>query len=51
MQFKSFESGIEVNGQTVYSILDGMDRYKHIGEKILYNAGIGTIVDGTYIRY
>jgi len=49
MQFKSFEPNIEVNGQTVYSILDGMGNYKKIGEKILCECGIGSIVNENYI--
>lgn len=48
MQFKSFEPGIEVNGQTVFSILDGMGTYRNFGEKILYECGIGVMDNGKY---
>jgi len=41
MQFKAFEKGIEVNGQTVYSIVDGFKVVKSMAHKILSEAGIG----------
>ncbi len=42
MQFKTFEEGIEVNGQTVYAIVDGFSLFKEIPSKILFAEGIGT---------
>lgn len=41
MKFKSLESGIEVNGQTVYAIVDGFGPFKDMGADILVKAGIG----------
>lgn len=41
MQFKSFEKGIEVNGQTVYAIVDGFKLIKSIPFKHLKAVGIG----------
>lgn len=43
MQFVSFEPGIEVNGQTVYSIFDGFATFKTIAGDILESEGIGTM--------
>ena len=48
MQFKAFESGIEVNGQTVFSVVDGMGRYKSISGRILSDVGIGSMSGGDY---
>jgi hypothetical protein len=48
MQFKAFEPGIEVNGQTVYAVVDGMGHFKSLGEKILLKVGIGEMKDGKY---
>ena len=42
MQFKAFEPGIEVNGQTVYSIVDGLGSFKSIGHETLLSVGIGS---------
>ncbi len=42
MQFRAFEKGIEVNGQTVYAIMDGFSNYKSIAAKYLLEVGIGT---------
>ena len=42
MQFKAFESGIEVNGQTVYSVVDGLGSFKSLAHDILLTVGIGT---------
>lgn len=42
MQFKSLEPGIEVNGMTVYSIVDGFRVMKNTPEKILMDRGIGS---------
>lgn len=41
MQFKAFEPGIEVNGQTVYAIVDGFRITKQLPSKILLGEGIG----------
>lgn len=40
MQFKAFEDGIEVNGQTVFSIVDGMGNFKPVAIKHLLGVGI-----------
>jgi hypothetical protein len=42
MQFRSFEPGIEVNGPTVFSVVDGLGQFKSLAKKVLLNAGIGT---------
>ena len=42
MQFKVFEPNIEVNGQTVYSIVDGFGHFKSMASKLLLDGGIGT---------
>jgi hypothetical protein len=34
-QFKAFASGVQVNGETVYSIIDGMGAFKQSALKIL----------------
>jgi hypothetical protein len=41
MQFKAFDSGIEVNGQTVYAFVDGMGTFKNLGERYMSEVGIG----------
>lgn len=41
MQFKIFEKGIDVNGPTVYSIVDGFSLFKSLPSKYLLNVGIG----------
>jgi hypothetical protein len=41
MQFKAFEEGIEVNGQTVYAIIDGFKHFRSLAAKFLLNNGIG----------
>lgn len=41
MQFKPFEPGVEVNGQTVFSVVDGMGNFKSMATKLLLSAGIG----------
>jgi hypothetical protein len=48
MQFRPFEKNIEVNGQTVYAIIDGFKLLKSIAYKYLTDVGIGTFEkDGT----
>lgn len=42
MQFRAFEKGIEVNGQTVYAIVDGVGSYKAGASRLLIQEGIGT---------
>jgi hypothetical protein len=39
-QFEAFDPEVEVNGETVLSVIDGMGTYKSIGEKILQENGI-----------
>ncbi len=41
MQFVSFEKGITVNGNTVYTIVDGFDKIRSIPNKILIANEIG----------
>ena len=41
MQFRAFEPGIEVNGQTVHAIVDGFSILKRIPSSILLDEGIG----------
>lgn len=43
MEFRAFEPGIEVNGQTVWSIVDGFMLSKQTPSRILVEEGIGTI--------
>ena len=43
MQFKPFEKNIEVNGQTVYAIVDGFKLIKDLAVKHLSAAGIGEV--------
>ena len=42
MQFRAFESGIEVNGQTVWAIVDGFSS-KQTPSRILVEEGIGVL--------
>lgn len=41
MQFKAFERGIEVNGQTVFAIVDGFGAFSLLAGAYLLKAGIG----------
>jgi hypothetical protein len=41
MQFKAFETGIEVNGQTAYAIIDGFKEFKQVASTFLLQEGIG----------
>jgi len=50
MHFKAFEQGIEVNGQTVYAIVDGFKLFKAIAAKFLLENGIGEEVEGGNIK-
>ncbi len=47
-QFKSFDPNVEVNGEVVTSILEGMGEYKEIGKKLLKNHGIVGIEKGAW---
>lgn len=49
MQFKAFEEGIEVNGQTVLSVVDGLGHFKTLSKKYLSNAGVGVVENGELI--
>jgi hypothetical protein len=49
MQFKAFEEGIEVNGQTVYAFVDGMGNFKALGEQYMNGVGIGTMKNGKWL--
>lgn len=46
MNFKSFDPGIEVNGQTVFSIVDGLGEFKTLAKRVLLDSGIGTEENG-----
>jgi hypothetical protein len=50
MQFRPFEAGIEVNGQTVYSIVDGFGHLKATAVRMLLEEGIGEPGEGDEIR-
>jgi hypothetical protein len=41
MQYKAFEDGIEVNGQTVYSIVDGFSDFKFLATRFLRQENLG----------
>lgn len=41
MQFQPFEKGIEVNGQTVYAIVDGFKAFKSLASNYLLEQNIG----------
>jgi hypothetical protein len=43
MQFKPFEKNIEVNGQTVYAIVDGFKDFKSLAFKHLSAASVGDV--------
>jgi hypothetical protein len=45
MEFKAIEPGIEVNGQTIYAIVDGFKMAKGVPERILLDKGIGKKVN------
>lgn len=46
MEFKAFEPGIEVNGPTVFSIIDGLGQFKSLAKKIFLNVKIGKEENG-----
>jgi hypothetical protein len=49
MEYKPFESDIEVNGQTVFSVVDGFGSFRRVAENFLIEAAIGTrAADGSY---
>ena len=48
MQFVAFESGVEVNGTTINSVIDGLGSYKTLAWNYLIEAGIGERKDGEY---
>lgn len=41
MQFRALETGIEVNGRTVYAVVDGFGAFKESASRILAKLGIG----------
>ncbi len=49
MQFRAFEKGIEVNGTTVFAVVDGIGAFKSLAKKYLLEAGIGTEKNGEYV--
>jgi hypothetical protein len=42
MEYKPFAPGIEVNGQTVYSVVDGFGTFRRVAEQFLVDEGIGS---------
>jgi len=46
--FKAFAAGVEVNGETVLSVIDGMGPYKQNGEQILRDNGINDAQAGKW---
>ena len=50
MEYTPFEPGIEVNAQTVYTIVDGFSVVRHVPSRILAESGIGELRgDGSLI--
>ncbi len=47
-QYKAFEKGIFVNGQTILSFANGMGRYKELGLEILADYGLKDIVENNW---
>ncbi|MGH7143810.1 MAG: hypothetical protein ACREJ2_06680 [Planctomycetota bacterium] len=47
MEYKAFEAGIEVNGQTVYAIVDGFGIVKSLAKTHLRLAGLPEDIDRT----
>lgn len=50
MQFKAFEPGIEVNGQTVFAFIDGFKRFRSLASKHLLGNGIGKATTDGYVE-
>jgi predicted hydrocarbon binding protein len=46
MQFQPFEQGIEVNGRTVHSVVDGLGAFQNLAKRYLVPEGIGTEASG-----
>ena len=49
-QFKAFSPNVEVNGETVLSIVDGMGAMKTVAKKILDDAGIRDPKPGQWFK-
>ena len=49
-QFKAFSANVEVNGETVLSIVDGMGAMKTVAKEILDKAGINDPKPGQWFR-
>jgi hypothetical protein len=49
-QFKAFSDGVEVNGETVLSIVDGMGAMRYMAMQILKQAGIDDPKPGQWYR-
>lgn len=45
MQFKIFEPGIEVNGPTVNSLVDGLGYFTNLSKRYLSREGVGKVID------
>jgi hypothetical protein len=50
MEFQAFEPGIEVNGQTVWAIVDGFIFSKQTPSRILVAEGIGTMGKDSVVK-
>lgn len=47
-QFKTFEPGVEVNGQTILSVVEGMSNFKNRAIQILEENGISNPQEGKW---
>lgn len=43
MQYQAFERGIEVNGRTVYAVVDGFKTFARVAKRFLAEEGIGRL--------
>jgi hypothetical protein len=43
MQYRAFEPGIEVNGRTVYAVVDGFKTFRRVAKRFLADEGIGEV--------
>ncbi len=45
MKFEAFEKGIEVNGTTIWAVIDGMGNNKYLGIQILEEEGLKDVIE------
>jgi hypothetical protein len=50
MQFVPFEPGVEVNGQTVWAVVDGFKHFQQLASKFLLAEGIGSNGPGGIVQ-